>query len=154
MARFRCFAKSQPRPFLFFSRRAFSFWWWSALVMQQGNFALIFPCTRTPFWHALLFAVHWVWIPTPPLPQKHFSSNLHDSRRSPILVSKRRISSKGEGFSCLLNDYGAQFELIYGETSPYLIMYEIFSKCERYRQESSLDFYLSQSYMFINSPWS
>ena len=59
MARFRCFAKSQPRPFLFFSRRAFSFWWWSALVMQ-GNFALIFPCTSAPFWHAHLFAIHWI----------------------------------------------------------------------------------------------
>ena len=59
MARFRCFATSQPRPFLFFSRRAFSFWWWSALVMQ-GNFALIFPCTRAPFWHAHLFAIHWI----------------------------------------------------------------------------------------------
>src|SRR4029434_73897 len=34
-------------------------------------------------------------------PPKTFSSNLHDSRRSPILVSKRRISPKGEGFSCL-----------------------------------------------------
>ena len=34
-------------------------------------------------------------------PPKKFSSNLHDSRRSPILVSKRRISPKGEGFSCL-----------------------------------------------------
>ena len=59
MARFRCFATSQPRPFLFFSRRAFSFWWWSALVMQ-GNFALIFPCTSAPFWHAHLFAIHWI----------------------------------------------------------------------------------------------
>src|SRR4029434_1665637 len=40
---------------------------------------------------------------SPPPPQKkHFSSNLHDSRRSPILVSKRRISPKGEGFSCLV----------------------------------------------------
>src|SRR4029434_4700197 len=56
-ARFRCFATSQPRPFLFFSTRAFSFLWWSATVMQ-GNFALIFPCPRAPFWHAHLFAIH------------------------------------------------------------------------------------------------
>src|SRR4029434_5514717 len=40
-------------------------------------------------------------LPPPPSPLTNFSSNLHDSRRSPILVSKRRISPKGEGFSCL-----------------------------------------------------
>ena len=43
---------------------------------------------------AQMLAVH-------PYPKNSFASDLHDSHRSPILVSKRRISPKGEWFSCL-----------------------------------------------------
>ena len=53
----------------------------------------------TPRVRALARSPH----PPPPPPQKKlFSSNLHDSRRSPVLASKRRISPKGEWFSCML----------------------------------------------------